>query len=47
MPDPIEQRHPDFIFQLLDGLADRRLGREHGLGGLGKATLTHDFDKGP
>jgi hypothetical protein len=34
-----QQRYADLVFQLLDRLADRRLFREHGLGGLREAAL--------
>jgi hypothetical protein len=45
MTRPIEQRRPDLVFQLLDGLAYGRLRRKDGLGGLGEATLPYDLDE--
>jgi hypothetical protein len=45
MADAIEQRHADLVFQLLDRLADRRLRREHGLGGPREAALPYHLDE--
>jgi hypothetical protein len=45
MTDAIEQRHAEFALQLFHRLADRRLRREGGLGGLGKPALPHHFDE--
>ena len=45
MTDPVQQRHADFILQLLHRFADRGLGGEHRLGSLGKAALADDLNK--
>jgi hypothetical protein len=42
----VEQRPADFVLQLLDGLADGRLGPVQGLGSGGKAAFTHNRKKG-
>jgi hypothetical protein len=41
MTDAVEQRHLDLILQLLDRLADRRLGREDDFGGPGELALAN------
>ena len=42
----VEQRPADLVLELLDGLADGRLGAEQGLGGGRKAAFPHDREKG-
>jgi len=45
MADPVEQRKANLFFEVLHRLADRGLRGEDGLGGLGEAALTDDFDE--
>ena len=44
-PVPLEQRHPEIAFELLDRLGHRRLGNREALGGPGYRSLLRDRDE--